>query len=86
MAGAANYVDVIPATQQTFHDVPSSNVFWVFIERVALHGVVSGYTCGGSGEPCPGLFFRPGNPVTRGQTAKFISNAFFPGCVTRLRR
>jgi hypothetical protein len=24
--------------------------------------------------------FRPGAPVTRGQTSKFIANAFFPGC------
>jgi S-layer homology domain len=33
---------------------------------------VSGYTCGGQGEPCPGLYFRPGNLVTRGQLSKVV--------------
>ena len=44
--------------------------------------MISGYACGGAGEPCPGLYYRPVAPVTRGQTAKFISNAFFPNCQT----
>ena len=38
------------------------------------------------GEPCvaPGNrpYFRPGNNVTRGQTAKIVANTFFPGCST----
>jgi hypothetical protein len=41
-----------------------------------------GNTCGATGEPCPGLYFRPNANVTRGQTSKFISNAFFPTCRT----
>jgi hypothetical protein len=78
---AANYQDPIPPGQQTFTDVPPMTTFWTYIERVAVHGVVSGYTdptrCP-TGVPC----FRPADNVTRGQTAKFISNAFFPNCQT----
>ena len=80
VAGAAGYGDVIPRTQQTFADVPGSSPFWIFVERAYEHGVISGYNCGGAGEPCPGLYFRAGAGVTRGQTAKFIANAFFPNC------
>jgi hypothetical protein len=25
-------------------------------------------------------YFRPNNPVTRGQAAKIVSSTFFPGC------
>ncbi|HUS14387.1 MAG TPA: kelch repeat-containing protein [Chloroflexia bacterium] len=74
VANAAGYADVIPSTQQTFTDVPSSNPFWLYVERAVLHGVISGYTASPpctTGVPC----FLPGNEVTRGQTAKFVSNA-----------
>ena len=40
---AAGYSETIPSTQQTFVDVPNSNPFWVYIERIALHGVIAGY-------------------------------------------
>jgi hypothetical protein len=80
---AANYQDVIPPNQQTFTDVPPSHTFWLSIERVYLHGVVSGYQnsppCT-TGTPC----YLSGNNVTRGQTAKFVSKAFFPDCSTPL--
>ncbi|MDQ6694890.1 MAG: S-layer homology domain-containing protein, partial [Chloroflexota bacterium] len=81
-ANAAAYNDNIPAGQQTFADVPPDSPFWLYVERVAAHGVISGYACGGAGEPCPGTYFRPGNLVTRGQTSKIIANTFFPGCST----
>jgi endoglucanase len=71
VSNAAGYNDTIPPTQQTFSDVPPDYIFWVYIERVAANGVVGGYSDG---------TFRPTNSVTRGQTAKFISSAFFPGC------
>ena len=64
----------IPSTQQTFTDVPPSSPFWIYVERAALHGVISGYTSSPpctTGVPC----FLPGNNVTRGQTAKFVSQA-----------
>ena len=83
---SAGYNDPIPSTQQTFTDVPFANAFWVYVERVVLHGVVQGYNttppCPAGQTPC----YLPGNNVTRGQTAKFISNAFFPNCQTPSRR
>jgi hypothetical protein len=80
--------DPIPSTQQTFADVPNTNVFWVFIERLAAVGAISGYTCGGPGEPCDPQtrpYFRPFADVTRGQTTKIIASAFFPNCQTPQR-
>jgi hypothetical protein len=71
VANAANYNDAIPATRQTFSDVPFTDTFWLFIERVYTHGVISGYSDG---------TFHPVANVTRGQTSKFISNAFFSDC------
>jgi hypothetical protein len=75
IAGAAGYADPIPGGQQTFADVELTHPFWLFVERAAAHGVISGYTCGGAGEPCPGRYFRPGAAVTRGQAAKFVTGA-----------
>ncbi len=82
-ANAAGYTDSIPSAQQTFRDVPHSNAFWVYVERVYLHGVINGYQCGGSGEPCPGTYYRPGSNVTRGQTSKIVANTFYPNCQSR---
>jgi hypothetical protein len=58
-----------------FADVPASDPFYPYIQSLVCRGVVSGYTCGGPGEPCPGTYFRPGAPLTRGQAAKIIANA-----------
>lgn len=85
VSNAANYHDAIPTGQQTFTDVPNSDPFWLYIERVYLHEVISGYTTDppcSSGTPC----FLTYNSVTRGQTAKFISNTFFPNCQTPSKR
>ena len=88
-ANTAQYTDIIPSTQQTFEDVPYANPFWVYIERVSTHGVISGYGCGGAGEPCnpPGNrpYFRTYNSATRGQTSKIVANTFYPGCQTPSR-
>jgi len=87
---AAQYADPIPSAQQTFEDVPYGNPFWLYIERAALHGVISGYGCGGAGEPCvpPGNrpYFRLYAQATRAQTAKIVANTFYPGCQTPQRR
>jgi hypothetical protein len=85
VSNAAGFNDTIPPTQYTFADVPPSNTFWVFVERLLLNrpGVMSGYPCGGAGEPCDTEnrpYFRPNNPLTRGQTSKIVANTFFPGC------
>jgi hypothetical protein len=81
----AGYSDPVPSTQQTFADVPSTNPFWIFIERVASRQIISGYTCGGVGEPCDPqnrAYFRWGATATRGQSSKIVAQAFYPNCVT----
>jgi subtilisin-like proprotein convertase family protein len=74
-----------PPNGQTYEDVPSTSTFYVWIERLTGRGVMSGYPCGGPGEPCgPGNkpYFRPNANATRGQVSKIVGNTFFPGCVT----
>ena len=45
---------------------------------MSQRGIISGYNCGGVGEPCipPANlpYFRPGNNATRGQIAKIVVN------------
>ncbi len=69
---------------QTFEDVPSGSTFYPWVEQMAGRGIIGGYPCGGAGEPCqpPGnrSYYRPNNNVTRGQTAKIVTNTFFPNC------
>jgi len=60
---------------QFFVDVPPTQPFYPFIQWMACRGYISGYQCGGPGEPCPASYFRPGNPVTRGQLLKMVVNA-----------
>ena len=76
VANSAVYQVPVPPERQTFNDVSPGSTFWVYIERVTLHGAISGYECGGPGEPCPGRYFRPVNNLTRGQLAKIDSEAF----------
>jgi len=67
-----------PAGGQCFADVPSSNPFYAFINRIYPQDLVTGYPCGGTGEPCDPQsrpYYRPNNNVTRQQMAKFIDNA-----------
>jgi hypothetical protein len=78
---AAGYSE--PHTGQTFEDVPLTNTFHIWIERLASRGIMGGYPCGGPGEPCGTgnkPYFRPYNNATRGQTSKIVSNTFFPTC------
>ena len=65
-----------PLVQQ-FEDVPDSNPFSTFVNGLYLDNIISGYGCGGPGEPCgPGNlpYYRPNNDVTRAQMAKFVEN------------
>jgi hypothetical protein len=85
VSNAAAFSDAVPETQQTFTDVPPTHTFWLFVERLLMNrpDVMSGYECGGPGEPCDTEnrpYFRPNNPLTRGQTSKIVANTFFPGC------
>jgi N-acetylneuraminic acid mutarotase len=78
VAGGAGFTDAIPAAQQSFADVPPGHPFWRYIEVLALHGTISGYDCGGAGEPCDEQgrpYFRPYVEVTRGQIAKIVVGA-----------
>ncbi len=63
----------------TFYDVPTNNTFYPYISCLHCRNVVSGYPCGGPGEPCLDCtyapYFRPGAYVTRGQLSKIVSNA-----------
>ena len=83
-ANAAGYNETPPTG--TFRDVPPSQTFYQFIERLSLHGVISGYTCGGPGEPCPGLYYRPNANITRGQVSKVAAQTFFPNACAPAQR
>jgi hypothetical protein len=68
-----------PVIDQTFEDVLPGSPFWVYIERMASRDIIQGYPCGGEFEPCGPEYkpyFRPNNPVTRGQLSKMTSEAF----------
>jgi hypothetical protein len=67
-ANAAGFNE--PVSGQTFSDVAPGSTFYDYIERMAARGIIGGYNDG---------TFRPYNNATRGQTAKIVSNAFFPG-------
>jgi hypothetical protein len=86
-ANAAQYTET--PTGQAFEDAPPGSTFYLWIERIAVRGIISGYPCGGPGEPCVAPanrpYFRPNAGVTRGQTAKIVANTFFPGCATPAR-
>jgi len=76
VSNAAGFTE--PPVGQTFEDVPPGSAFYDYVERLASRGLVSGYQCGGPGEPCgPGNlpYYRPNDSSTRGQIAKIVSNA-----------
>jgi hypothetical protein len=76
-------------TGQFYTDVPEDNPFYTWIMRLTEAGVMSGYECGGPGEPCDNEnrpYFRPFNNVTRGQASKIVANTFYPNCETPSRR
>lgn len=83
VSNAAGFDD--PPEGQMFEDVPPTNVFYVWVQRLATRGIMGGYPCGGPGEPCrPGNrpYFRPYDNATRGQVTKIVANTFFPNCQT----
>jgi hypothetical protein len=63
-----------------FEDVPLDNTFFSYIAAMTDQGIVSGYPCGGPGEPCQAPanrpYFRPTNAATRGQVSKFVTTAY----------
>ncbi len=85
-ANAAGFGD--PPGGQQFADVPAGSPFYLFAYRLGTRAIMSGYACGGPGEPCvpPANlpYFRANNNATRGQTAKIVANTFFPACSARV--
>jgi hypothetical protein len=83
VSNAAGYNE--PVEGQFYADVLSTNPFYNEIMRLTNRNVMSGYPCGGPGEPCDAQnrpYFRWGFSVTRGQAAKIVANTFYPGCDT----
>jgi hypothetical protein len=68
-----------PVSGRPFEDVPPGSPFYTYTEQLYALRVMSGYACGGTGEPCHAPadrpYFRPGSNATRGQLAKIDSNA-----------
>ncbi|HUP27665.1 MAG TPA: S-layer homology domain-containing protein, partial [Chloroflexia bacterium] len=64
---------------QMFRDVATDNTFYQWINRLARRGLMSGYSCGGPGEPCIGgmPYFRPSASASRGQTSKIVAGAAY---------
>jgi len=65
---------------QVFEDVPPSNHYFQWVNRLANRGVISGFSCGTTpDEPCVAplnrLYFRPDADALRGQIAKVIANS-----------
>ena len=69
---------IITPQTPTFRDVPTASAYFGYVETAGYYGVLSGYNCGASNEPCPGRYFRPLVSTTRGQAAKIIDPP--PGC------
>jgi hypothetical protein len=76
---AFNFTEPVPAGQQSFQDVPPTNTFYLYVERLSNRDIIGGYACGGPGEPCVAPtnrpYFRPNAQVLRGQTVKIIDGA-----------
>ena len=77
VSNSASFSD--PAGPQQFEDVPVGSTFFDYIWRLAFRGIISGYPCGGPGEPCIAPdnrpYFRPNADVTRGQLSKIVAEA-----------
>jgi hypothetical protein len=86
VSNAAGYGDTPTGLtlMQLFQDVPPGHVFYPWVQRLASRGYISGYSCGGPGEPCAPpdnrAYFRPGNNATRGQVSKIVAGTFSPSC------
>jgi hypothetical protein len=86
VSNAAGFTE--PPGAQLFDDVEPGSTFYSVVERLASRGIISGYPCGDPGEPCNSgdlPYFRPNSNATRGQTAKIVSNTFYPNCQTPQR-
>jgi hypothetical protein len=60
-----------PVRGQTYRDIPPTETFYDYIERLSKRGVIGGYSDD---------TFRSDALTTRGQAAKMVANTFFPIC------
>ena len=87
VSNAAGFDEAVSG--QFYADVPEEgqgSQFYEWIMRLTNRGVMSGYPCGGAGEPCVENrpYFRWNAQVTRGQASKIVANTFFPNCEERV--
>ncbi len=64
--------------QVQFSDVAPGSTFYPFVRCLACRNIMSGYPCGGAGEPCDvdnHPYFRLVNPISRGQISKIVSES-----------
>jgi hypothetical protein len=74
---AAGWSLLNPATP-SFADVLPGTAFYPFVETAYCKGIISGYNCGGAGEPCDTgnrPYFRQYNNAVRAQIAKIVHGA-----------
>ncbi|MEO8287775.1 MAG: S-layer homology domain-containing protein [Chloroflexota bacterium] len=76
VSNSAGFSD--PAGTQIFEDVLPGSTFYDFVQRLASRNIMTGYPCGGAGEPCGSgnlPYFRPNANASRGQISKIVSNS-----------
>lgn len=79
VSNAAGFTEKID--YQAFQDVSPADPFYVYLNRLYIRGYISGYACGGAGEPCIGgdavggnkPYFRPAAEATRAQEAVLVA-------------
>jgi hypothetical protein len=80
LSQAGGFQDSISSATQTFEDIPNSHPYWLYVERLNLHGIANGYTCGQADyEPCGPTnrpYFRPQSLLLRGDALKMTVLAF----------
>jgi subtilisin family serine protease len=62
----------------SFTDVPLGSPLGAYVETIAARNIVTGYPCGGNGEPCDPQsrsYFRPLSTASRAQAAKIVDTA-----------
>lgn len=63
-----------PQATRDFEDISPASTFFPYIRSLYFAGVITGYPCGGAGEPCGPEnlpYYRPNATVNRAQMAKF---------------
>jgi hypothetical protein len=75
VSNAAGYAE--PPGAPIFEDVPATNTFYEWVQRLSRRGHMGGYPCGlVPQEPCGANnlpYFRPAANATRGQLAKIVA-------------